>query len=52
MKKAALEKFVIVGLFIAVLVTFSFAQRDSKKLDKLYVVATFMKLQLNAISFR
>jgi len=36
MNKALLERNMVVVLFILVLVTFSFAQRDTKKLEKLY----------------
>ncbi len=40
MKRALVEKYMVVVLFILVLVTFSFAERDSKKLDKLYTTAS------------
>jgi hypothetical protein len=36
MKKLPIEHYIVTLLFVAVLVTFSFAQKDSKKLDKLY----------------
>jgi hypothetical protein len=36
MKKLPIERYIVTLLFVAVLVTFSFAQKDSKKLDKLY----------------
>lgn len=36
MNRAVAEKNIVVLLFIAVLVAFSLADRDSKKLDKLY----------------
>jgi len=36
MNKSKAEKKLVVVLFIAVLVTFSLAERDSKKLNKLY----------------
>ena len=36
MKKAILEKNIVALLFILVLITFSFAERDSKKLKQLY----------------
>jgi hypothetical protein len=36
MKKLTTERYIVTLLFVAVLVTFSFAQKDSKKLDKLY----------------
>ncbi len=40
MKKTATEKNVVIVLFIAVLVIFSMAERDSKKLTRLYVAVT------------
>jgi hypothetical protein len=36
MKRTIVERYIVTLLFIAVLVTFSFAHRDSKKLDILY----------------
>ncbi len=36
MKRAAIERNIVVVLFILVLITFSFAERDTKKLDPLY----------------
>lgn len=36
MKRAILERNIVAILFIAVLVAFSFAHRDSQKLEKLY----------------
>jgi hypothetical protein len=36
MQKAKIERGIAVLLFVLVLITFSFAQRDSKKLDSLY----------------
>lgn len=36
MKRAILERNIVVVLFVLVLVVFSFAERDSKKLDRLY----------------
>ena len=40
MNKALLEKNLVVILFILVLVVFSFAQEDSKKLDRVYKSTT------------
>ena len=37
MKKAIIERIAAVVLFFLVLVVFSFAERDSKKLDQLYI---------------
>ncbi len=36
MKRAIVERNIVATLFIAVLVTFSFAQKDSEKLERLY----------------
>ena len=36
MKRAILERNIVILMFIMVLVTFSFADRDTKKLEKLY----------------
>lgn len=36
MKRAIVERNIVAILFIAVLVAFSFAQRDTQKLDRLY----------------
>ena len=38
LKSTATEWKFVVALFIIVLVTFSFAQRDSKRLDRLYTL--------------
>ena len=49
MEKAKVERIAVVFLFVLVLVVFSFAERDSKKLDKLYTnVATAIKQQFTA----
>lgn len=49
MEKAKVERIAVVFLFVLVLVVFSFAERDSKKLDKLYThVATAIKQQYTA----
>ena len=37
MKKAVVERNIVVVLFILVLIAFSFAEKDSKKLDRLYI---------------
>jgi hypothetical protein len=42
MKSTLTERHFVVVLFVLVLITFSFAHRDSKRLDKLYTV-TFQK---------
>ncbi|MBD0278458.1 MAG: hypothetical protein ICV81_10920 [Flavisolibacter sp.] len=39
MKKAFAERNLVVILFIIVMIVFSFAQRDSKKIEKLYSAA-------------
>jgi len=43
MKKAILERNIVVVLFVLVLVIFSFAEKDSKKLDSLYNKKTGVK---------
>jgi hypothetical protein len=43
MKKSKLERSLVVVLFILVLVIFSFAERDSKKVSRLYTETTLMK---------
>lgn len=37
MKKTFTERNLVIILFIMVLITFSFAQQDSKKLEKMYM---------------
>ena len=43
MNKKGIERNIIVLLFVLVLVIFSFAERDSKKLEKLYTTAQLLK---------
>lgn len=43
MNKKGIERNIIALLFILVLVAFSFAQRDSEKLEKLYTTAHLLK---------
>jgi hypothetical protein len=43
MNKKGIERNIIVLLFVLVLVIFSFAERDSKKLEKLYTTAHLLK---------
>lgn len=43
MTKKGIEKKLVVLLFVLVLVVFSFAERDSKKLDRLYSTAQLLK---------
>lgn len=38
MKRAVVERNIVVVLFVLVLVLFSFAEKDSKKLKQLYTV--------------
>ena len=40
MKKAIIERNIVVVLFVLVLIVFSFAERDTKKLDRLYMKGT------------
>ncbi len=43
MKTNGLERILMVLLFVLVLVVFSFAERDSKKLDRLYKTAQVLQ---------
>ena len=43
MKKNGIEKSLVILLFLLVLVVFSFAERDSKKLDRLYKTAQLIQ---------
>lgn len=40
MKRAVVERNIVVALFILVLIAFSLAEKDSKKLDQLYTKKT------------
>jgi len=42
MKRNGIEKILVILLFFLVLLVFSFAERDSRKLDKLYKTATLI----------
>ena len=43
MKRQGIERNLVVLLFVLVLVVFSFAERDSKKLDRLYKTAQLLQ---------
>jgi hypothetical protein len=43
MKRKGLERNLAILLFILVLIVFSFAQRDSQKLDRLYKTAQLLQ---------
>ena len=43
MKRNGIERNLVVFLFVLVLVIFSFAERDSKKLDRLYHTAQIIQ---------
>ena len=43
MNKKGIERNIVVLLFVLVLVIFSFAERDSRKLEKLYTTAHLLK---------
>ncbi|HUC83055.1 MAG TPA: hypothetical protein VMR70_19255 [Flavisolibacter sp.] len=43
MNKKGIERNIIALLFVLVLIAFSFAQRDSQKLEKLYTTAATLK---------
>lgn len=50
MNKKGIERNIIVLLFVLVLVVFSFAERDSKKLEKLYTTAQLLKESSKVLS--
>ena len=51
MKRSILERIIVVLMFVMVLVTFSFADRDTKKIEKLYShVQTGAKVWLAQLS--
>jgi len=43
MNRARIERSLVVFLFVAVLVVFSFAKRDSQKLDEMYAASKQQK---------
>jgi hypothetical protein len=43
MNKKVLERTLVVILFVLVLVTFSFAERDSKKIERLYTTTQLLQ---------
>ena len=43
MKRKGIEKGLVILLFVLVLAVFSFAERDSKKLDRLYKTAELLQ---------
>ena len=43
MNKKGIERNIVVLLFVLVLVVFSFAERDSRKLERLYTTAQLLK---------
>jgi hypothetical protein len=45
MNRNGIERNLVVFLFVMVLVIFSFAQRDTQKLDRLYKTATLIQKQ-------
>lgn len=50
MKKEGLERNLVVLLFVMVLIVFSFADRDSKRLDRIYTTAQLLKQGSDAIA--
>ncbi|HYO22700.1 MAG TPA: hypothetical protein VER36_09865 [Flavisolibacter sp.] len=50
MNKRKTERNIIALLFVLVLVAFSFAERDSRKLEKLYTTAQLLHKSSNAAS--
>lgn len=45
MRKKGLEKIIVILLFILVMIVFSFAEKDSRKLDSLYKTAQSLQQQ-------
>jgi hypothetical protein len=43
MKRQGIERSLVILLFVLVLVVFSFAERDSRKLDRLYKTAQLIQ---------
>lgn len=43
MKKSVVERNFAALLFVVVLITFSFAERDSKKIEKIYTTTALIK---------
>jgi hypothetical protein len=43
MNKKGIERNIVVLLFVLVLVVFSFAERDSKKIERLYTTAQILQ---------
>ena len=43
MNKKGIERNLVVLLFVLVLIVFSFAERDSKKIERLYTTAQLLK---------
>jgi len=50
MIKKRIERNIVVLLFVLVLIIFSFAERDSKKLEKLYTTAQLLQKSSRVVS--
>ncbi|RYF86010.1 MAG: hypothetical protein EON98_04955 [Chitinophagaceae bacterium] len=50
MNKKGIERNIVVLLFVLVLVVFSFAERDSRKLEKLYTTAQLLQNSSQVLS--
>lgn len=50
MNKRGIEKNIVILLFVLVLVVFSFAERDSKKLERLYTTAQLLQKSSRILS--
>ena len=50
MNKKKIERTIVAFLFVLVLVVFSFAERDSKKLEKIYNTAQLIKKGATVLS--
>jgi hypothetical protein len=46
MKRTLVERNIVAVLFVLVLVTFSMAQRDSKKIERIYTVTELVRQKL------
>jgi hypothetical protein len=50
MKTNGIERILVILLFVLVLVVFSFAERDSKKLDRLYKTAQLLQKKKHTLT--
>lgn len=50
MNKKGIERNIVVLLFVLVLIVFSFAERDSKKIERLYTTAQLLKASSSSLT--